>query len=128
MTTRTEDRERQRLEYIARSIALIKEYTQRGRDDFQRNTIVQDAVLRRLETLADATGKLSAALKARHPNILWRQVQGFRNIAAHAYEGIDLTRVWEIVDDYLPALAAAVAVEVKGASAGGDAANRPGES
>lgn len=124
MTTGADERERQRLEYVARSITLIEEYTRGGRDDFQRSAIVQDAVLRRLETLADATGKLSAALKARHPNIPWRQVQGFRNVAAHAYEGLDLMRVWEIVDDYLPALAAVVAIELNGASAGGDAADR----
>ena len=101
---RDEPRERARLRYIRQSIARIKEYTRGGRQVFLREPIVQDAVLRRLETSTDAVGKLSDALKARYPEIPWRQVYGFRNIAAHAYEEIDLTRVWEIVDDYLPVL------------------------
>jgi len=35
-------------------------------------------------------------------------VYGFRNIAAHAYEEIDLTRVWEIVEVYVPVLKSVV--------------------
>ena len=111
-----EERERERLNYIRESIDLIEAYTRGGRMAFLRESIVQDAVLRRLETLADATSKLSDALKARHPEIPWRQVHGFRNIAAHAYERRDLTRVWEIVQDHLPALKADVEEELRGAA------------
>lgn len=75
--------------------------------------MVQDAVLRRLETLTDATGKLPDPIKARHAMVPWRQVQGFRNIAAHAYEEIGLIRVWEIVESYLPILKSVVDRELK---------------
>jgi uncharacterized protein with HEPN domain len=101
-------RERARLRYIRQSIARIEQYTHGGREAFLAEAIVQDAVLRRLETLADAITRLSDTLKARHPAIPWRQVYGFRNVAAHAYEEIDLTRVWEIVEDYVPLLKAVV--------------------
>jgi uncharacterized protein with HEPN domain len=111
------ERERERLRYIEQSIARIEQYTRGSRDRFLDEAIVQDAVLRRLETLADATSKLTDALKARHPDIPWREVYGFRNVAAHACEGIDLTRVWEIVRDYLPALSAVVAEELRRSSA-----------
>jgi uncharacterized protein with HEPN domain len=47
----------------------------------------------RLEILADATAQLSPALKDRHPDIPWREVYDFRNIAAHAYLDIDLERI-----------------------------------
>jgi len=105
-------RERARLQYIRQCIARIEQYTGGGREAFVSETIVQDAVLRRLETLTDAVGKLSDALKARHPAIPWRQVYGFRNIAAHAYEEVDLTRVWEIVERYLPAVKSVVDLEL----------------
>lgn len=105
-------RERVRLQYIRQSIARIKEYTHAGRKSFLREPIIQDAVLRRLETLADAINKLSDSVKSRHPAIPWRQVYGFRNVAAHAYEEIDLTRVWEIVQDYLPLLKSVVDQEL----------------
>ena len=107
-----EERERERLRYIQESLARIAQYTQSGRDVFLRESIIQDAVLRRLETLWDATSKLSDALRERHPEIPWREVRGFRNIAAHAYESLELGRVWEIVEDYLPALRAVVDEEI----------------
>ena len=107
-----ESRERARLQYIRRSIALIELYTRGGREAFLRETIVQDAVLRRLGTLTDAIGKLSLVLRARHPTIPWRQVSGFRNIAAHAYEEIDLTRVWEIIEQYVPVVKSVIDQEL----------------
>lgn len=82
----TESRDQRHLGYIRASIRLIDEYTREGgREAFLTQPLVQDAVLRRLETLAEAAGKLSDAVKARHPEIPWRAVVGFRNIAAHAY-------------------------------------------
>jgi len=107
-----EERERERLRYIQESITRVEQYTQGGEEAFFGEPIIQDAVLRRLETLADATGKLSDALKERHPEIPWRRVYGFRHIAAHAYEGLDLRRAWEIVEDYLPALKAVIDMEL----------------
>jgi uncharacterized protein with HEPN domain len=107
-----EERERERLRYIRESIARIAEYTKGGREAFDREPMVQDAVLRRLETLADAANKLSEELKARHPEIRWRAIYGFRNIAVHAYLELHLDPVWEIVEVHLPILGAAVDAEL----------------
>jgi len=113
----TEDeREQERLRYIRESIVRIGEYTKGGRETFDRDPMVQDAVLRRLETLADAAHRLSEELKARHPEIRWRAVYGFRNIAAHAYLDVHLDPVWEIVEVHLPILGAAVDAELGAAS------------
>jgi uncharacterized protein with HEPN domain len=100
------------LRYIAESILLIEQYTAGGEDAFLREPIVQDAVLRRLETLADAARHLSVELTAQHPNIPWRAIYGFRNVAAHGYLGLDLARVWATVRDYLPALHSVIAEEL----------------
>ena len=51
-------------------------------------------------------------LNAGTPTIPWRSIYGFRNIAAHAYEQIDLVRVWEVVENYLPDLKAAIDQEL----------------
>ncbi len=75
--------------------------------------MVQDAVLRRLETLADAASRLPDDLKGRHPDIPWREVQSFRNVAAHDYTGIDLDIVWRIIVDDLPPLGSAVKEELR---------------
>jgi uncharacterized protein with HEPN domain len=65
----TGDRDRRYLIYIRDAIVLIERRTRTGRDAFLDNVDIQDAVLWRLETLAEATGKLSPAIKDRHPQI-----------------------------------------------------------
>lgn len=41
------------------------------------------------------TGKISDAVKTRHPEVPWRAIAGLRNFYAHAYEGIDVERMWD---------------------------------
>lgn len=106
------EREEDLLRYVAESISLITQYTIGGEEVFLTETLVQDAVLRRLETLADAARHLSDELKARHPGIPWRQIYGFRNVAAHGYIALDPSRVWLTVQQYLPPLHAVVTEEL----------------
>lgn len=61
-----EERDSALLIYIKESLNRIARYTERGRDSFLADDIVQDATLRRLETLVDAASRLSSDLKARH--------------------------------------------------------------
>jgi uncharacterized protein with HEPN domain len=100
------------LEHIAESLRLIDDHIGDGRPAFLEHRQFQDAVLRRLEILADATAQLTPELKDRHPDFPWREVYGFRIIAAHTYLDIDLERVWEIVTDHLPPLRTAVEKEL----------------
>lgn len=104
---------RRRLQYIFDAIQLIERRTQQGRAAFAGDIDTQDAVLWRLETLAEATGKLPDDIKKRHPAIRWRAVYGFRNIAAHGYLDLQLDRVWEIIEIYLPELRAVVEEELQ---------------
>jgi uncharacterized protein with HEPN domain len=114
-----ESRDQRHLRYIRASIQLIEDYTRDGgKEAFLTEPLIRDAVLRRLETLAEAAGKLSDAVKERHPEIPWRAVVGFRNIAAHAYLDLLAERTWEIVDRYLPPLLEAVEAELRRAGIG----------
>jgi uncharacterized protein with HEPN domain len=108
----TDERTRRYLTYIRDAIALIEIRTAGGREVFLGNVDVQDAVLWRLQTLAEATSKLPDDLKARHPEIRWRAVYGFRNIAAHSYLDLQLSRVWEIVERDLSTLKAVIEQEL----------------
>lgn len=106
------ERDQDLLIYIQESMARIEKYTLGGRVSFLSEGIVQDAVLRRMETLADAASHLSDELKARHPGIPWRDIHGFRNVAAHGYTEINLQRVWETAEAHLPALKVIVDEEI----------------
>ena len=98
------DRDRRYLRYIVYAIALIQRRTSAGYAAFLADVDCQDAVLWRLETLAEAAMRLSQEIKDRHPEIPWRAIWGFRNVAAHAYLDIKLDDVWEIVEQHLAAL------------------------
>lgn len=108
----TDDRDRRHLMYIRDSITLIEERLQGDRDRFFQDVDLQDGVFWRLQTLAEATGKLSEELKSRHPETRWRSIYGFRSILAHAYLDLQMNLVWQIIEIYLPQLKAVVEVEL----------------
>jgi uncharacterized protein with HEPN domain len=100
--------------HVHESIARIEEYTEEGREAFFADTRTQDAVLRNLQTLAESTQRLSADLKAARPEVDWRGISGLRNILVHDYLGINLVRVWEIVERDLPVLKGQIETLLRG--------------
>jgi uncharacterized protein with HEPN domain len=74
-----------------------------------------DGILRRLQTLAEATQYLPEALKQRYPHVDWRRARGFRNVLVHDYLGdIQPGTIEVIVREHLPPLKAAVAAMLAG--------------
>lgn len=90
--------------HISECIARIEEYMSGGRESFMASTLVQDAILRNLQTLAESARRLSDPLKNRYPEVDWRGISGFRNVLVHDYLGVDLDYVWQIVEHELPGL------------------------
>ena len=90
--------------HIAECIARIEQYTQGGSAAFMGSTLIQDAVLRNLQTMAQSVRNLSEDMKAQHPEIDWRGIIGFRNVLVHDYLAVDMERTWDIVDHDLPDL------------------------
>ena len=112
-----EGRERRYLRYIRDSIHRAERYAPGTLGEFRANPLAQDAISWRLQTIADAArSHLSEELKRRHPDIPWRAIYGFRNIAAHGYADLQLERVWEIVAQYLRPLKAVVEIELSSRS------------
>ena len=85
----------------------ILEYTNAERSRFDASRLVQDAVIRNLQTLAESSQRLSSEIKGTEPQIPWRELVGFRNVIVHGYLGVDLGAIWLVVEQDLPALAAA---------------------
>ena len=92
------------LKHILDSIRRIEEDTSEGREKFLAAHTLQDAVLRNLQTLSESAKRLSDPLKTSHPEIEWRRITAFRNILVHDYLGIDLDRIWRIVQHDVPQL------------------------
>ena len=86
----------------------IHEYANGERARFNASRLVQDAVIRNLQTLAESSQRLSDEIKRTEPQIPWRELSGFRNVIVHGYLGVDLAAAWLVVEQDLPALAEAV--------------------
>jgi len=102
------------IHHIAECIRRIEENTTSGPERFQQTHTLQDAVLRNLQTLSEATQRLSDAAKAAHPEIEWTRIAAFRNVLVHNYLGIDLDAVWEIVQRDIPELKRVISVMLEG--------------
>ncbi len=74
------------------------------RDAFYANGEKQDAVLRRLEVIGEAAGRIAHEVQKELPSIPFREIRGMRNIIAHDYGEVDLERVWETATVDVPAL------------------------
>ena len=71
---------------------------------FLQAQLYQDAVVRNLEVIGEAAGHLPDELRTRYPDVPWRRMIGFRNIAIHAYFAVDYANVWHIANQSLPGL------------------------
>jgi len=90
--------------HIKESIERIEEYTRDGKEAFFADHKAQDAVLRNLHRLTEATQRISPDLKYKHPQVDWRTISAFRNVVVHDYLGVDLARIWDVVEKDLPDL------------------------
>ena len=96
------------VEYILTRIQRINEYVGGDRNAFFSSTLVQDAVIRNLQVLAESSQRVSDSLKSQLPEVPWRDIAGFRNILVHDYLGVDLDAIWLVVERDLPPLKAAL--------------------
>ena len=96
------------LAHMRECLGRILEFTQAQRTHFNGSRLVQDAVIRNLQTLTESSQRLSSEIKATEPQVPWRDLAGFRNVIVHGYLGIDLGAVWLVVEQDLPALTEAV--------------------
>jgi uncharacterized protein with HEPN domain len=75
---------------------------------FIADTKTQDAVIRNLEILGEATKNLSASLRDRHPDVPWKGMAGIRDRLIHHYFGVNLDIVWQVVTAELPGIASEI--------------------
>jgi uncharacterized protein with HEPN domain len=97
------------LAHIMECIQKIERYTQDGKVRFLEDELICDAVLRNFEVIGEAAKRLDDSYRASHPEIPWRAIAGLRDVLIHQYEGVDLKKVWAIVEKDLPGLKQSIA-------------------
>jgi uncharacterized protein with HEPN domain len=97
------------LKHAIDCVDKILDYTQVGKALFLEDSKTQDAVIRNLEVIGQCIKDYGLdVLETKDPSVPWQKIAGTRNVLAHEYLGVDISLVWEIVDQYLVDLSRAL--------------------
>lgn len=96
-------------EDIITAVNKIEKYTKdMKKEDLTRNELVQDAVVRNLEVIGEAVKKIPDDVRESKRDIPWKKIAGLRDILIHEYFGINMNIVWDVIENKLQPLKAAV--------------------
>ena len=78
------------------------------RRQFDESRLHQNAVVKALEIISEAAGRISEEAQKAHPEIPWGEIIGMRNRLVHRYFEVDGEKVWDTVHHDLPPLIAMI--------------------
>ncbi len=96
---------------MAEAADAIAAYVARGREAFDADPAIRDAILYQVIVLGEAAKAaltVAPGLEAAHPDIDWSPVARMRDRVAHHYWATDRELVWATARDAVPALRRAV--------------------
>lgn len=71
-------------------------------ETFLATRLVQDGVIRQLEIVGEATKNLSDGFRSSYAVLPWRDMAGMRDKLIHQYFGVDMSAVWDSVENDIP--------------------------
>jgi uncharacterized protein with HEPN domain len=77
---------------------------EKTKEEFEADIQCQDAVIRRLEIIGEAARRISDQTRSALPHLPWNAMIGMRSVMIHEYNDVDLSIVWDTVQNHLPAL------------------------
>lgn len=94
-----------RLKHILDAIREIETYTQGVEfESFSQNSMMLHATIRQLEIIGEASNRLSDELRSQFQEVEWPQIIALRNLLIHAYFGVNVLIIWEVVQVNIPVL------------------------
>lgn len=89
-----------------RNESLFLQKISRGRayEDLLADEYFSHAVIRAIEVIGEAVKSLSPSIKAKHPEIPWREIAGMRDNVIHRYFEINWQIVWDVMTTEIPVL------------------------
>ena len=73
-------------------------------EDLRKERMLELALIRLVEIIGEAAGRVSNIGQTKVPEIPWRDVIGMRNRLIHGYDSVDLSVLWDTVELDLPPL------------------------
>lgn len=93
------------IEHILDCIRKIKEFSEGlSFKEFFVNELVQDAVIRNIEVIGEASKKISTNTKQVYFDVPWKEIAGMRDKLIHDYLGVDFEVVWRTIKEDIPML------------------------
>src|SRR5580704_17304846 len=75
-----------------------------SRAQWIKTRYLRDAVLYRLLLLGEIASAVPESLRDRYPDVAWRHIRAFRNLAVHRYFVVDWAVGWQISQEEVPVL------------------------
>jgi uncharacterized protein with HEPN domain len=93
------------IEHILDCIRKISEFSDGlTLKEFRTNELVQDAIIRNIEVIGEASKKISVYTKQTYYKIPWKEISGMRDKLIHDYLGVDVEVVWKTIKEDIPTL------------------------
>lgn len=90
---------------ILKAIEKIENYTKEADyEKFLENELIEDAVVRNIEIIGEASLRMPEEIKELSQNIPWTKLKGINNRIVHNYFGVDHDIIWQIVSVELSVL------------------------
>ncbi len=100
-------RDRVRLRHMVEAAEAAQRFVEgRNRPDLDSDQMFRFALVRAVEIVGEAAGKVSAETRIETPGIPWNTVIGMRNRLVHVYFEINLDILWTTATQALPPLLA----------------------
>ena len=105
--------DRERFLDILEAIERIERYAEKGREEFERDELIQTWIVHHIQIIGEATRKLSQELRLTRSDVPWPEIIAMRNILVHDYFSVDIDEVWSTVEKDLPALKDNISIILK---------------
>lgn len=76
----------------------------RVRGDLDSDRMLNLSLVRLLEIVGEAAGRVPTEERSKYPQIPWLELVGLRNRLIHGYDQVDFDVLWQIVTQDLPQL------------------------
>ena len=97
------DKDLIRLKHMLDSTKAILSFVEgKNRESLDNERLLLSGIIRELEIIGEAAGKVSADTKNRFLDFPWAQMIGMRNRLIHAYFDVNHDVVWKTVKEVLP--------------------------
>ena len=91
---------------IHKAIQRINSFKQglESEEDLRSDELRQSAIVKQLEIIGEAASNVDDEVQNQHSEVPWQDLKDFRNVTTHQYWEIDVTIVWDVIENKIPEL------------------------